>query len=414
MANSLTWTSSTASSTANQVAMPGQNSVTVTVTPSGTVSAGTITFEATTDDINWSAVELFPLAGGAGATTSSLTASSSWYVNGLSGYYAFRARLSTVITGSGSALVVVGTATGNASGTGSSPGGAAGGDLSGSYPNPTVSAITGVAVSGTPTNGQTIVASSGTAAAWASGSSSGVSSFNTRTGAVTLAAADVEGLYTAAGQLFVGTGSGTGALLANGTAGQALVANTSAAPSWQAVLNGPLTGDVTTSGNAASVVQIQGNAITSGQAATLISLAKCATPAGFTPSNPSSTTSTSAVMMGLGSTIAYTPTSTGNLEIILTGYTGTATAVTNSTVRPYYGTGVAPSNGGAVAGTALAAAVTVRSPTAGVDGVPFTCVARVTGLSVNTAIWVDVSLFTGTTADAASVAGVQCLIRETL
>lgn len=65
----------------------------------------------------------------------------------------------------------------------------------------------------------------------------GVASFNTRTGAVTLQVGDVEATFTAAGQLLVGTGSGTGTLLAGGTNGQGLVGNTGAAPSWQAIVN---------------------------------------------------------------------------------------------------------------------------------------------------------------------------------
>ncbi len=48
------------------------------------------------------------------------------------------------------------------------PTGSASGDLSGSYPSPTVESIQGVAISGTPSTGEALIASSGTAAAWAS------------------------------------------------------------------------------------------------------------------------------------------------------------------------------------------------------------------------------------------------------
>jgi hypothetical protein len=66
-------------------------------------------------------------------------------------------------------------------------------------------------------------------------SSAGVISFNTRTGAVVLTAADIEALFTAQGQLFAGSGSGTGGLVTVGADGTVLTASAAATDGmvWQ-------------------------------------------------------------------------------------------------------------------------------------------------------------------------------------
>jgi hypothetical protein len=70
------------------------------------------------------------------------------------------------------------------------------GDLAGSATSPTVAKINGISVSGTPTGGTVLTASSSTAASWTAPSPGVVTSVAGRTGTITLAEGDISGLGT--------------------------------------------------------------------------------------------------------------------------------------------------------------------------------------------------------------------------
>lgn len=85
--------------------------------------------------------------------------------------------------------------------------GPAGGDLSGSYPDPTVARINGVAVSGTPAVGQVPTATSTSTATWQTPSGGGGSSI--RTARVTVTDDNLGGLPSAASWTIVQTSAAT-------------------------------------------------------------------------------------------------------------------------------------------------------------------------------------------------------------
>lgn len=117
------------------------------------------------------------------------------------------------------------------------------------------------------------------------------------------------------------------------------------------------------------------------------------------PADPTGTTSTVGVMMGLAG--ALTPKVTGTVMITVTGSIQNGTSGDGAATQIRYGTGAAPANADAVSGTTAGVFKQLTAVGAGnPKRVPFANCFLVTGLTVNTAYWIDLALkaVTGGTA----------------
>lgn len=131
---------------------------------------------------------------------------------------------------------------------------------------------------------------------------------------------------------------------------------------------------------------------------------------------PTAAASTSAyTMQGLAG--AITPRTTGNLLIIINGtITGASTTAGDGVLlQASYGTGSAPANAAALAGTQVGSIVGYMNPTtvtAADVNVPFTVTAVVTGLKRGTAYWVDLAAKAVATASKSPLTNVSVSVVE--
>ena len=116
-------------------------------------------------------------------------------------------------------------------------------------------------------------------------------------------------------------------------------------------------------------------------------------------------------MMGLGTTIQYTPTNTGIVKVWIRCTYTTATAAAGVTITPKYGlvSGGVPANAAAFSGTSWGSAGAVVPPSIGGNGV-WVEFQRLT--LTNAAYWFDLDVATASALDTASITGVECLIEE--
>lgn len=140
-------------------------------------------------------------------------------------------------------------------------------------------------------------------------------------------------------------------------------------------------------------------------ASTLLSTAG-AVQSNSSAGNPAATTSTSGVMMGVGSTCTITPTNSSRVLFFIAGVIFTNTLNDGAQMQLRYGTGAAPANGAAPTGTALSASGGVNGAVANM-AVQVPQIGVATGLTAGTAYWYDVVLV-AVTGGTAQVANVNC------
>lgn len=124
-----------------------------------------------------------------------------------------------------------------------------------------------------------------------------------------------------------------------------------------------------------------------------------------TPANQTGNATSTFKMNGLGLVgCTITPTATGRVVFEITGSVGNGTTGDSVTWKLAEGTGTAPSNAGAAAGTVISAIGSFKALT-GVLSVPFAVKATQTGLALNTAVWYDLQIadITGGTATATAL-----------
>ncbi len=123
-----------------------------------------------------------------------------------------------------------------------------------------------------------------------------------------------------------------------------------------------------------------------------------------TPSNPTGTTSATAVMMGLGSTATITPVVTGRIKFTINGDYANTNLAAGTFLQLAYGSGTAPSNGAAATGTAVGSLLGNSQDVAG-DANAFSLTWIVSGLTLATAYWLDLQMKTNAgTATATNLA----------
>lgn len=124
------------------------------------------------------------------------------------------------------------------------------------------------------------------------------------------------------------------------------------------------------------------------------------------PSNPTGTTSATAVMMGLGGSCTLTPVASSRVHVTIQGDVANSGVSNTATFQAKFGTGTAPVNGAANAGSGIASTSLQLTEAVGGNVFPFSFSGVITGRTPGTALWFDMNL--AATAGTSTLTNLTC------
>lgn len=217
----------------------------------------------------------------------------------------------------------------------------------------------------------------------------------TTNAAVTVAQGGTGLATLTANNVMLGNGTSTPLFVAPGTSGNVLTSN---GTTWTSAAAGGSSSPLTTKGDLYTYSTVDARLPVGANGTKLVADStqttgqKWVSPVTYqaTPANPTGTSSTTGVMMGLAGSI--TPATSGRVLIIVTGQ------IFNANGGGYYGithirygTGTAPTNGAALTGT-VGGSTADTYGSAQNERVPFSLSVVLSGLTVGTAYWIDLDL----------------------
>jgi len=131
------------------------------------------------------------------------------------------------------------------------------------------------------------------------------------------------------------------------------------------------------------------------------------------PANPTGTTSTTSLMMGLGATCNIPTQTHTRMRFTITGSVNNNTAGDSAKFQMSFGSGSAPANAAAASGTVFGSAPVLMNTSAvgGAQSIPFTATGIATGLVASTTYWFDIQL-AAVTGGTASIQSLGCSAEE--